>query len=126
MGLKGLRVWVWGDNKGKNYKPGNIYERTIYTYKRTTLSDVFHIINLIRLNNMSTKQTALAYELADTLDDLKSIDYYVALVSKYSEEYLREKLEIVLTTPLEKIKRSRAAYFNYIVSQHGKRIYTGD
>lgn len=75
---------------------------------------------------MSNKQKALAYELADALDDLKSIDYYIALVSKYSEEYLREKLQIVQTTPIEKIKRSRAAYFNYIVSQHGRRIYSGD
>ncbi len=75
---------------------------------------------------MSNKQTALAYEFADALNDTKSIDFYLALVSKYSEEFLRDKLQIVLTTSEDKIKRSRAAYFNYLVSKHGKRTNSRD
>lgn len=75
---------------------------------------------------MSTKQTALAYELADALNDKKSMEFYFVLVEKYSEEFLRDKLKIVMTTPEEKITRSRAAYFNYLVTKHGKRNRSGD
>ena len=75
---------------------------------------------------MSTKQTALAYELADALDDKKSLDFYLALVQKFSEEFLREKLQFVMSTPEHKISRSRAAYFNYLVTKHGKRHNTRD
>lgn len=75
---------------------------------------------------MTIKKDALAYELADALDDKKSLDFYFALVDKYSEGFLVEKLNIVLTTPEAKIKRSRAAYFNYLVGKHGKRISSRD
>ncbi len=75
---------------------------------------------------MSTKQTALAYELADALNDKKSIEFYLALVQKYSEEFLREKLQIVMATAEDKITRSRAAYFNYLVTKNGKRHNFGN
>jgi len=75
---------------------------------------------------MSTKQTALAYELADALNDKKSMEFYFVLVEKYSEEFLRDKLQIVMATAEEKITRSRAAYFNYLVTKHGKRHSSRD
>lgn len=70
---------------------------------------------------MSTKQTALAYEIADALNDKKSLEWHLSLVQKYSEEFLREQLQIVMSTPDHKITRSRAAYFNHLVTNHGKR-----
>lgn len=62
-----------------------------------------------------TERKAFAYELASTLQDVKSLGVYEKFVLNYSEEKLREILQIVMNTPMQNIKRSRAAYFTYLV-----------
>lgn len=61
------------------------------------------------------EKKAFAYELATTLQDVKSFGLYELFVETYSEEKLREILQLVMNTPKENIKRSRAAYFTYLV-----------
>ena len=61
------------------------------------------------------ERKAFAYELASTLKDVKSLGVYEKMVWNYTEEKLREILQLVMNTPEENIKRSRAAYFTYLV-----------
>ncbi len=56
--------------------------------------------------------------MAERLNDIKSLTFYIRLAHKYNQGFLMEKLEIVLNTPEEKIKKSRAAYFTYLITQY--------
>jgi hypothetical protein len=62
------------------------------------------------------QQKSFAYEIASKLDDTKSVGVYEGFVNKFSEEFLREILEVVLATPERNIKRSRGAYFTFLVN----------
>lgn len=59
----------------------------------------------------------LAHELAEALNDTESLIYYQGLVERFNEEKLKDTLRRVLSIPAEKIRRSRAAYFNYLMQQ---------
>lgn len=63
-----------------------------------------------------------AYEIASTLQDVKSLSVHEYIVAKYSEDFLREILQIVMNTPKENIKRSRAAYYMHLVKNRGTGI----
>ncbi len=71
--------------------------------------------------NEAEKKT-FAYEIASTLQDTKSLSVHEYIVAKYSEEFLREILEIVMHTPKENIKRSRAAYYMHLVKNRGSSL----
>lgn len=75
--------------------------------------------------NLSQADEAFAIELAEALDDMKSLMTYQRFVSRYSESFLREILETVIKTPKEKIKNSRGAYFTFLVTQraHSQNHY---
>ena len=64
-----------------------------------------------------SKDVQLAYEIADILDDRKSIDWHIGNSKRYSESFLREQLHKVLTDPKT---RNRVRYYNYLVQLHGK------
>ena len=64
-----------------------------------------------------SKEVQLAYEIADILNDRKSIDWHIACAQKYSELFLRDKLNYVLTKPGI---RNRAGYYNRLIQLHGK------
>ena len=61
------------------------------------------------------RDTKLAYEIADILNDRKSIDWHIANAKKYSESFLRDKLNYVLT---KKGIRNRAGYYNRLIQLH--------
>lgn len=69
---------------------------------------------------LTPNEEKLANEIAEILNDMESLQFHRGLVKQYSESYLREKLAVVLKTPKEKIRSSRAAYFNYLVNSHAK------
>ncbi len=75
--------------------------------------------------NISQADEAFAIELAEALDDMKSLLTYQRFVSRYSKSFLREILETVVKTPKEKIKNSRGAYFTFLVTQraHSQKHY---
>jgi len=62
-------------------------------------------------------ENKLAHELAEVLNDKKSLAQYISFTQKFSDAFLREKLRYVLSVPNHKIRNSRAAYFNYLVSK---------
>lgn len=64
-----------------------------------------------------SKEVQLAYELADMLNDRKSIDWHIECAEKFSESFLREKVQYVLSKPNIK---NRAAYYNRLIQLHAK------
>lgn len=65
-------------------------------------------------------ENKLAYEIANTLNDQKSITIHLSFVKRYKPEFLKEILLRVMSIPDNKIRRSRAALYTYLVNEHGR------
>ena len=64
-----------------------------------------------------SKEVQLAYEIANALNDLHSIDWHIGLTKRYSEEFLRERLKQVFET---KNVRNPARLFNHLIKTYGR------
>lgn len=60
----------------------------------------------------------LALELAEILDDMDSLQLYQGFTEQFSEVLLRDTLKKVLSIPKEKIRKNRAALYNYLMQRH--------
>ena len=67
------------------------------------------------------KPNHFAHELAQELDDLKSLSLYESYVQNYPASFLRTILIEVLGVPAHMIRKSRAALFTYLVRKYGER-----
>ncbi|MEA1964925.1 MAG: helix-turn-helix domain-containing protein, partial [Candidatus Aerophobetes bacterium] len=65
----------------------------------------------------NTRKELLALDLAEELNDYKSLPFYLYCAKKYPEPAIRRILGEVKETPLKKIKKSRAALFNYLLKK---------
>jgi len=70
--------------------------------------------------NTMTKQEKLAQELADALNDHDSLQFYRDCADKYTEDFLRKKLQKVLSIPEDQIRKSRGALFTYLIRNHAR------
>jgi hypothetical protein len=70
-------------------------------------------------NNYTPQEIKLAHEIANTLDDRDSIPYHLLNARKYKEEFQRKILNKVMALPDNKIKRSRAALYTFLITQSG-------
>jgi len=59
----------------------------------------------------------LANEIADALNDRDSISMHLQYVRKYKEEFLRRILNKVMALPDDKIRKSRAALYTFLINQ---------
>ncbi len=66
--------------------------------------------------NYLPHEILLANELAETLQDLKSLSFYLSLTKRHSEAFLRETLATVMGVDESKIWKSRGALFNRLVN----------
>ncbi len=71
--------------------------------------------------NLTPKQEQLAVEIAHALDDMDSLQSHRKMVGTYSEEYLRSKLNKVLSIPADQIYKSRGALYTSLVQGYGRR-----
>ena len=62
------------------------------------------------------KEIQLADELANALDDRKSLSFYLSCAKKYPQEYLLSTLTHVCTLPNHSIRTTRARLFTNIVT----------
>ena len=69
-----------------------------------------------------TREELLALDMAQTLNDLKSLPLYLKYAKSLPESRIREALSWVKQVPDENIKKSRAALFNFIIKKHDKRV----
>jgi hypothetical protein len=66
----------------------------------------------------SPNEIKLANEISDTLKDRDSITMHLMYVRKYQEEFLRRILNKVMALPPEKIRKSRAALYTFLINQN--------
>jgi hypothetical protein len=62
----------------------------------------------------------LALDIARELNDLKSLPLYLSYAKKYPETLLRKYLGEVKEIPIKKIKKGRAALFNYLIKKYAQ------
>lgn len=67
----------------------------------------------------------LANEIAETLKDRDSLALHLQYVRKYKEEFLRRILAKVMALPENKIRRSRAALYTFLINQGGQHGDSG-
>jgi hypothetical protein len=81
-----------------------------------------HIKNFISLTTPMNHEDALALarDISDALNDYDAFQLYLSYAQTYPKEKLVQLLERVLSIPIEKIKKSRAALFTYLVEQYAK------
>lgn len=69
-----------------------------------------------------TDASPLAVELADRLDDWKSLPFYDLVARRVPADLIRDALTRALDVPSSRLRRSRAAYFTALVRPHlGRR-----
>jgi biotin operon repressor len=68
----------------------------------------------------STREELLASDLADALNDHKSLALYISYARRFSESLLRQTLGEVREIPEEQIRKSRAALFNHLIRKYDK------
>jgi hypothetical protein len=71
-------------------------------------------------SNLDPQKEDLATELAEKLGELESLELFRSFADRYSEQLLRKTLNDVLSVPSEKIKKSRAALFTYLIKKHAR------
>jgi hypothetical protein len=59
----------------------------------------------------------LAHDLADALDDQKSLSFYLTCTKKYPKEFLISTLTHVCTLPAHSVRTTRARLFTNIVTK---------
>ena len=68
-----------------------------------------------------TREELLAMDLAQALNDKKSFSLYLSYAKRYPETLLRGILGEANEVPSEKIRKGRAALFNYLVQKYAKQ-----
>lgn len=74
---------------------------------------------------LRTKEDLLALDLADELNDRKNLSLYLHCAKKYPEPFLRRVLGEVKEIPTERIKKSKAALFTYLVKKYAENKRAG-
>ena len=67
-----------------------------------------------------TREELLAFDLSEALNDHKGLALYISYARRFPESLLRQTLGEVMEIPQERIKKSRAALFNHLISNHDK------
>jgi hypothetical protein len=106
---------------------------------RIDISGIINIVNdepitrksnphkIHRIMKYTQQQEDLAFELAEALNDTKSMKFYLDAVVRYSESYLREQLATALAKKQSEITSSRAAFFNWLLhNEQAAKNYSRD
>jgi hypothetical protein len=62
----------------------------------------------------------LANEIAEVLKDRDSLALHLQYARRYKEEFLRKVLNKVMSLPENKIRRSRAALYTFLINQNSR------
>lgn len=68
------------------------------------------------------QEIALAHEIANKLNDTKSLSFYLSCTKKYSHRILRDLLTHVASLPQTSIRTSRGALFNHLITTQQEEI----
>lgn len=67
--------------------------------------------------NYDPYEIRLANEIAEILKDRDSLALHLQYARKYKEEFLRKVLAKVMSLPEEKIRKTRAALYVFLINQ---------
>lgn len=73
------------------------------------------------MNKFETKEVRLAIAIAEQLNDHKSIPQFIGMCQKYKESFLKDILKQVVETPQRKIRKTRGAYFTFLIRLHADK-----
>ena len=96
-----------------------------YKTKRTNIkykaSESLFLIKQAFFNKMeyNSNEYKLAREIAETLNDMDSLSLHIKFVQTYSEQFLRERLNRVMSIPENKIRKTRGALYTSLVTRNG-------
>jgi biotin operon repressor len=68
-----------------------------------------------------TKEELTAHDIAKAFNDQKNLPKYLWYAGRYPESLLRQIVAEVMQTPSQRIKKSRAALFSYLVRHHAEK-----
>lgn len=74
------------------------------------------IMTVIKSDMYTPTEVKLAHELADALDDRKSLAFYLTCTKKYPKEYLLATLAHVCALPAHSVRTTRARLFTNIIT----------
>ena len=74
-------------------------------------------MNVIASFMYTPNEIQLAHQLAETLDDRKSIAFYLQCAQKYPKDYLLTTLAHVVTLPDHSVRTTRARLFTNIITK---------
>jgi biotin operon repressor len=109
-------------NSGVIYFDTNNNKRTRNINNIVTENDNFmnSKLNASDESSPGTRQELLAFDLAEALNDRKSLSVYLSYAKKYPESILRRVLGDVMEIPADEIKKSRAALFSYLIKKYAQ------
>jgi len=70
-----------------------------------------------------TKEDLLALYVAQALEDIKSLPFYLSCTKSFPEESIRQALRAVRKEAILKIKNRRTTFFKYLLEIHGKETH---
>ena len=73
-------------------------------------------MTVIKSYMYTPNEIQLAHELANALDDQKSLAFYLSCAKKYPKEYLLVTLAHVTTLPAHSVRTTRARLFTNIIT----------
>jgi hypothetical protein len=104
--------------------PGNINKNKSTRNNNNFDNEEKNLLNLMisKESKPKSREELLAFDIAKELNDLKSLSIYLSYAQKYPEGLLMHFLGEIKELPLKKIKKSRAALFNYLVKKYAKKV----
>ena len=66
------------------------------------------------------EQEALAIKIAEGLDDAINVEQYLEYCKKYPKKLIKKAFNHVSEIPDYKIKKSRGAYFSFLIKEYAK------
>ena len=77
--------------------------------------------NMIKGFKPKTKEDLLALYVAQALEDIKSLPFYLSCAKAFPEDSVRKALHAVRKEGILKIKNRRTTFFKHLLQLHGKQ-----
>jgi len=112
-----------GDKKDtREVTPGNTNNNKLTRNINNIVNENKKILNPNSFRRFKPKcrEELLALDIAGELNDFKSLPVYLSYAKKYPESFLRKVLGEVKDIPIKRIRKGRAALFNYIIKKYAQ------
>ena len=70
-----------------------------------------------------TKEDLLALYVAQSLEDIKSLPFYLSCTKSYPEDSIRKALHAIRKEAILKVKNRRSTFYKYLLQINGKTTH---